>query len=230
VPPGGSTLVLMDPRDCIETKPKITSKQKPSCLSMLGDAQWNEWMGKLQHYVNQYFHELLPFVFLPIAFLAIGGTLAAHAAGVDIMHYGAGVFLLAFFGILVGRLIISSKNQGLDEEIHQLCGELTLMTSGTVTVEYRTAWTSCCKPKYARTARIIAFVPSGGVQIPSQTIMVQVPPGAVAGQTLQVQTPQGIQMATIPSGVSAGQTFTFTAGAPQVVQAQVVQVEANVVA
>ena len=99
-----------------------------------------------------------------------------------------------------------------------------------MTVEYRTAWTSCFKPKGARTARIIAFVPSGGVQIPSQTIMVQVPPGAVAGQTLQVQTPQGIQMATIPSGVSAGQTFTFTAGAPQVVQAQVVQVEANVVA
>ena len=102
-----------------------------------------------------------------------------------------------------------------------------------MTVEYRTAWTGFCKPKHARTARIIAFVPSGGVQIPGQTIMVQVPPGAVAGQTLQIQTPQGIQMATIPSGVSAGQTFTFTPGAPQVVQAQVVQaqvVEANVVA
>ena len=68
-------------------------------------------------------------------------------------------------------------------------------------------------------------------QIPGQTIMVQVPPEAVAGQTLQVQTPQGIQMATIPSGVSAGQTFAFTPGAPQVVQAQVVQaqvVEADV--
>ena len=104
-----------------------------------------------------------------------------------------------------------------------------------MTVEYRTAWTGFCKPKHARIARIIAFVPSGGVQIPGQTIMVQVqvPPGAVAGQTLQIQTPQGIQMATIPSGVSAGQTFTFTPGAPQVVQAQVVQaqvVEANVVA
>ena len=107
------------------------------------------------------------------------------------------------------------------------------MTSGTVTVEYRTKWTGFCKPKHARITRIIAFVPSGGVQIPGQTIMVQVPPGAVAGQTLQIQTPQGIQMATIPSGVSAGQTFTFTPVAPQVVQAQVVQaqvVEANVVA
>ena len=102
-----------------------------------------------------------------------------------------------------------------------------------MTVEYRTKWTGFCKPKHARITRIIAFVPSGGVQIPGQTIMVQVPPGAVAGQTLQIQTPQGIQMATIPSGVSAGQTFTFTPGAPQVVQAQVVQaqvVEANVVA
>ena len=102
------------------------------------------------------------------------------------------------------------------------------MTSGTVTVEYRTAWTGFCKPKGARTARIIAFVPSGGMQIPGQTITVQVPPGAVAGQTLRVPTPHGIQMATIPSGVSAGQTFTLLPGAPQVVQAQVVQ--ANVVA
>ena len=93
-------------------------------------------------------------------------------------------------------------------------------------VEYRTAWTGVCKPRGARTARIIAFVPPGGVQIPGQTIMAQVPPGAVAGQTLQIQTPQGIQMATIPSGVSAGQTFTFTVGAPQVVQAQVVQANA----
>ena len=59
VPPGGSTLVLMNPTECIQSKPKINSTQKPLCLSMLGDAQWNEWMGKLQQYVNQYLNELL---------------------------------------------------------------------------------------------------------------------------------------------------------------------------
>ena len=112
-----------------------------------------------------------------------------------------------------------------------------------MTVEYRTCFTGVCKHKGERTARIIAFVPPGAVQIPSsqpitaqvppgavqipssQPITVQVPPGMVAGQTLRVPTPQGMQLATIPSGVSAGQTFTFLPGAPQVVQADV---QANV--
>ena len=67
VPPGGSTLVLMNPTECIQTKPKIDSTQKPLCLSTLGDAEWNEWMGKLQHIVNRYLSEMLPFFLVPLA-------------------------------------------------------------------------------------------------------------------------------------------------------------------
>eukprot|EP00434_Breviolum_minutum_P032988 symbB.v1.2.029183.t1/scaffold3167.1/size62076/5 len=179
-------------------------------------------MGKLPHIVNRYWNEMLPFFLVPLAFVAVIATMAFP--GIPI--YAMFLVLFPFFFIIAGsRFFIVWRNQGLDQEIHQLCGQLTSMTGGTVKVEYRTAWTGFCKPKHARTARIIAFVPSGGVQIPGQTIMVQVPPEAVAGQTLQIQTPQGIQMATIPSGVSAGQTFAFTPGAPQVVQAQVVQAQ-----
>ena len=76
VPPGGSTLVLMNPTECFQTKPKIDSTQKPLCLSMLGDAEWNEWMGKLQNIVNQYLSEMLPFFLVPLAFVAVIATMA----------------------------------------------------------------------------------------------------------------------------------------------------------
>ena len=55
VPPGGSTLVLMNPTECFQTKPKIDSTQKPLCLSMLGDAEWNEWMGKFAKHCESIF-------------------------------------------------------------------------------------------------------------------------------------------------------------------------------
>lgn len=74
---------------------------------------------------------------------------------------------------------------------------------GTVSVQYRTAWTGFCRPKHARIARIIAFVPSGPVMIPQQQqIQVTVPAGVVSGQRLQIQTPTGIQEVAVPPGVS----------------------------
>ena len=113
VPPGGSTLVLMNPDECLETKPKINSTQKPSCLSMLGDAQWNEWMGKLQHYVNQYLNEMLPFFLAPIVFLAIFGTFGLNAAGVGVpVHITFTVPAVVILLIFAGRFVVVSKNQG----------------------------------------------------------------------------------------------------------------------
>ena len=46
--------------------------------------------------------------------------------------------------------------------------------------------TGFCKPKYARTARLIAFCPSSSSALGTvQPILVQVPPGVKAGQQLQ---------------------------------------------
>eukprot|EP00438_Fugacium_kawagutii_P004469 Skav232392 [mRNA] locus=scaffold1077:458354:463892:- [translate_table: standard] len=61
-----------------------------------------------------------------------------------------------------------------------------------VSVEYRTAWTGVCKPRGARTARVIALVPQGSANVwGGASVAVTVPPGVTAGQQLQVQTPAG---------------------------------------
>lgn len=115
VPPGGSTLVLMNPTECIQTKPKINSTQKPLCLSMLGDAQWNDWMGKLQNIVNQYWNELLPFFLAPIAMLAILGVFIANSAGLYVPMFAAfPVILVDFLAILAIRYYIVNKSQGAE--------------------------------------------------------------------------------------------------------------------
>ena len=108
--------MLMNPTECFQTKPKIESTQKPSCLSMLGDAQWNEWMGKLQHIVNQYLNEMLPFFLAPTAMFAILCIFFANMAGLDIPMYAAiPILLLNFLGVMAGRYYIVTKNQGAEQ-------------------------------------------------------------------------------------------------------------------
>ena len=116
VPPGGSTLVLTNPEEWYPRPPRINSKEKPSCLSMLEDARWNEWMGKLQQIVNQYFNQMLPGFLVPIASFVMAGIIIANQAGLDIP-------MLAAFGVLLGTILVVFvwsaflviKNQGAEQ-------------------------------------------------------------------------------------------------------------------
>ena len=123
VPPGGSTLVLMNPTECFQTKPKIDSTQKPLCLSTLGDAEWNEWMGKLQHIVNRYWNEMLPFFLAPFAAIPIFGIWIAEAAGVPEMPIFVmlPLMLLVFVAMFGGRFFVVAKNQGREQETESRC-------------------------------------------------------------------------------------------------------------
>eukprot|EP00438_Fugacium_kawagutii_P014052 Skav204159 [mRNA] locus=scaffold903:316394:316654:+ [translate_table: standard] len=59
VPPGGQTIILMDPQHCIQSTPKLKVIQKPGCLPMVDDATWNDWMEKLCLIVKSYWDEML---------------------------------------------------------------------------------------------------------------------------------------------------------------------------
>ncbi|CAL1127518.1 unnamed protein product [Cladocopium goreaui] len=122
VPPGGHTIILMDPEECIQTKPSLTMTQKPHCLS-ISDAQWNGWIGQLSRIVSSYWNELLPLAPAPIGMLAVCGTFGAGMAGVEVPFYAVlPVLLVIFVAVLGGRLAVVTKNQALDAEIHNLCG------------------------------------------------------------------------------------------------------------
>ena len=224
-------ITLQDPTECLQGKPRFREMMKPPCLSMIDDGRWNGFVSKLTSIVNRYWNEMLPFLFVPLAFLAIIGTfvLRTFAAMALPIFVGPGIAFAVFALVLGSRAFIVSQNCALDREISRLCSELSSDTQGSVSLQYRTAWTGFCKPKHARTARLIAFCPNSTTQVvgaPVQSIMVTVPAGVQAGQQLQVQTPMGLQEATVPAGVSPGETFTFTPAAvttaPVVVQAQVV--------
>ena len=117
VPPGGSTLVLTSPTEWFPTKPKIDSTQKPLCLSMLGDAQWNEWMGKLQNIVNQYLNERLPVFFLaPFGLLVIFGVFLDNMSDLDIpVDAFIPLILLQILGGFAWRACIVTKAQGAEQ-------------------------------------------------------------------------------------------------------------------
>lgn len=161
VPEGGETFILTNPADCIVTRPKLTNSHKPLCLSTLDDSEWKQWHGELQMIVNQFWNEMLPVVamiFGLVGFVAIMGlrflAIVFPPLWVQILPPAAGLL-----SAVVATCLISLRNTGLDVDIDELCEKLTSSLGGRVRVEYRTAWTTCFKPRHARTARIIAFVP-----------------------------------------------------------------------
>eukprot|EP00435_Cladocopium_sp_Y103_P027501 s1928_g6.t1 len=229
VPPGGAIFDLMA-EECIQTTPKLTDVDKPPCLSTLDDSKWRSWHAELSEIVDQYWNQAIPIMISPFGFLVVVVLAGLQFAGLALPFWALPVVIIPFILLsFLAHCIIVGKNEELDQQIHELCAKLSSSTEGAVKVEYRTSWTGLCKPKRARTERLIAFVPATAVSIPGAVMLtVTVPQGLSGGvNQIPIQTPLGTQIVNIPPGLSPGQTFTVTQHqhAMPVVQAQVVEAQ-----
>ncbi|CAE7758694.1 SLC34A1 [Symbiodinium microadriaticum] len=232
-PPNGALITLQDPQECLQGKPVFKDSAKPPMLAAMPDNAWKGFANKVSDTCARYWDERLPFLGLVFAlFPFVNAILTFTNAGTD-TGFGVtnfisiGFVFLAVGTVFGGRVLICNLNQAQDHAIRMACEELRTTSHGSFTAEYRTMWTGPCKPKHARTMRVICISSASGMvgMAPPQSITVTVPAGVSAGATLQVQTPTGIQSVTVPPGVSPGQTFAFTptaVPAPVIVQAQVV--------
>eukprot|EP00438_Fugacium_kawagutii_P031685 Skav232914 [mRNA] locus=scaffold1477:629812:630351:- [translate_table: standard] len=175
----------MDPRECIQTRPQLKDTQKPMCLSMVDDATWNDWIGKLAKIVKSYWNQLPPAIlFLFFSILMIIGFFASqpwHWVG----YAYALILVLPIIWLtmaVAGFRYIHGKNQALDQQIHGLCQQLSFATWGTVRVEYRHARLDLgYKAPDARICRLVAFVPLSAAVIPAPAIPRPVAEAQVVG-------------------------------------------------
>eukprot|EP00438_Fugacium_kawagutii_P013737 Skav210275 [mRNA] locus=scaffold2977:50270:54259:+ [translate_table: standard] len=176
VPPGGHTFILMDPRDCIQTKPQLKDTRKPPCLSMVDSATWKNWIRKLTKIVQSYWNEQLPGIFflffnllyiLVLLLLQPANWIPDGSLGIAILLIVVVPVLLALFAFVGARYMMVWKNEALDKEIHTLCQQLS---TSDVRVEYRTANTQYARFAFgAEICRLVAFLPNP-VVIPEQQI------------------------------------------------------------
>ena len=159
-----------------------------------------------------------------------------NQSGMTFMYPLMFMGIFAIFGISIsGR----KANMQVDEKIKAHLREAG-QGSG-ASFELCTAWTGPCKPKGARTYRALWIYPAGQVVAgqPAVTgvpmvapaapsvMLVTVPVGSKAGDTLNIQSPSGMQMQVqVPPGVQEGGSFqvAMPAAPPVVVAASAVVV------
>lgn len=187
VPPGGQRFILMDPRECIQTKPQLKETQKPLCLSMVDDATWKNWISKLKKILQSYWNEqILGILYLSFNALYILLILILRPAewtpraGIVLLIALVVPIILALLAYVGAQYILVRRNEALDKEIHALCQRLSATSGGRV--EYRTACTQFSRGVGVRVCRLVAFLPDNAVVIPGQQI--QVIPGASEAQVV----------------------------------------------
>lgn len=233
-PPAGATVIEIESDDCgkceLLTGRKWDPPAKPSFVNK-SDGEWQIFQSTMKTRVKAYRRETIGTVLiLPIL---VFSTILFHPAfGVvsrqmENNQDGTGIMMfMTLFGIGGGlaKFWLSRKaNMQNDEKIKQLLRDMSRGSGATFVLA--TAWTNTCKPKGARTYRavwIYADAAQGqlgipmGVQVAPQPtdasmVLVSVPVGSSAGDTLIITAPSGVTVqVTVPPGVPEGDQFQVT--------------------
>ncbi|CAJ1353740.1 unnamed protein product [Effrenium voratum] len=152
----GGLIVMQSPQVCLLAKPAPpdADAQKFDCLAMLSDAQWQDFIGKLEKIVNRFWSETWQLIGFPVLLLAV--VLAVLTIVDELFSFAmVPVFFLAAVSSLGARAFIVAQNSSLDAQIEAWCRELTMSTGGMVNVQYRTRYTGFCNLKIARSRKAL---------------------------------------------------------------------------
>lgn len=227
--PSGEHLFIQEPQCCSGGKIKFSfqCQSQPASLAAVPSDKWSTFQSAVDEQARQIFNNEMSFLFF------IPGAILSHVVpGIA----GMAISIIFLVGAIGGGMFAIKKNQERDNTISNLCAQFSSETG--TGLQYHTEYTGFCKPRGAQTVRVIVIMYSpsaaGPATIGAQMMSVQVPPGATAGQTLQIQTATGPMNVVIPEGVSEGQNFSVQvpAAAPTVqaiptVQATPVTVQAT---
>jgi len=196
---------------------------KPASLSGVPSDKWSAFQSSVHDQASAIKNnEMLFLGFIPFWLLAI-----------VVRDVGFILSIVGFALLVGGSFMIINQNQQKDIKIKELCDQFGAETG--ITLQYYTQYTGFCKPKGAQTVRAIIITSSVpatigavvGAPVGTTMMSVQVPPGAQAGQTLQIQTASGPMNVVVPQGMAEGQSFQVHVPAgPQIPTVQATPVQA----
>eukprot|EP00746_Dinoflagellata_sp_MGD_P040101 gnl/MRDRNA2_/MRDRNA2_196781_c0_seq1.p1 gnl/MRDRNA2_/MRDRNA2_196781_c0~~gnl/MRDRNA2_/MRDRNA2_196781_c0_seq1.p1 ORF type:complete len:297 (-),score=55.46 gnl/MRDRNA2_/MRDRNA2_196781_c0_seq1:57-947(-) len=223
--PPGEAYYVQKPECCGGCKFKCSFEvDQPASLAAVPSSKWTAFQTEVDTNAKQIINQDM------LWFILLLGMIPTE---------GFPLFIIIIVLITGASTVITQKNKKLDDNIRDLCAKFSSETG--TSLQYFTQHTGCCKPKGAQVCRVILVQqapmsvgasPIVGAPVGApvsttgpQVITVQVPPDAMPGQMLQIQTASGPMNVTVPPGTGPGQTFQVQI--PSVAQAQVVTVQAT---
>lgn len=163
-PLDGVMLVLQDPENYFQSRPRLRDDKKPSCLYELDESDWKAFTLLVSSICQKYWNERLPFFTGLSCFLVL--VLCKQALkSFDVILF-APVLLLQhslvlplLFSQICLQIYITTANRALDCKIEAACNEFSNSVKNLAIAQLHVEYAGHCSPKFSRPFRGIAISP-----------------------------------------------------------------------